>query len=474
MTCRKRKGSCSKSRQLWRGNVIPYQNSLLNSKRKKRQLQQRLESNDVDTQRLREELKRREAESLRLRSETKHLEQRIHEEKAARVAEKAELVRQLRSQPPASVDEETWQYQNDEGDWVSYSSRSNDELMGALKEGKKTIILTIDQKGYEVDFTLMKQMNQRTEKRRSIRLFFGLPNHWGMTDEDALKLLKGEVQDAQEASDASVSMGTVLTTISEGTRMAMRAPFKKFVRKVQDLNWLSELESLLNSSALRHDQSRCHCPHGDSKYRLLEAYQVRNLYLWRRYQRFVRNLGDKQNQHGIVPEEIQPPVCEALTNFAEGLQVDLPCNERLLFHGTMKFGYAKAIAVEGFDNRIARQGLYGKGTYFASQTCKSAQYATKRGRAEKASHRMPGTMLVARVALGDPYYTEGKYNESRPPTKNSHPVDDSDDERTVLCDSLIARPGIQAGQHPQAHMEFVTFAPEQAYPEFILRFVEED
>lgn len=60
----------------------------------------------------------------------------------------------------------------------------------------------------------------------------------GMTDEDALKLLKGEVQDAQEASDASVSMGTVLTTISEGTRMAMRAPFKKFVRKVQDLNWL--------------------------------------------------------------------------------------------------------------------------------------------------------------------------------------------------------------------------------------------
>lgn len=118
-------------------------------------------------------------------------------------------------------------------------------------------------------------------------------------------------------------------------------------------------------------------------------------------------------RHGIVPEEIQPPVCEALTNFAEGLQVDLPCNERLLFHGTMKFGYAKAIAVEGFDNRIARQGLYGKGTYFASQTCKSAQYATKRGRAEKASHRMPGTMLVARVALGDPYYTEGKYNESR-------------------------------------------------------------
>lgn len=52
--------------------------------------------------------------------------------------------------------------------------------MGALKEGKKTIILTIDQKGYEVDFTLMKQMNQRTEKRRSIRLFFGLPNHWGI------------------------------------------------------------------------------------------------------------------------------------------------------------------------------------------------------------------------------------------------------------------------------------------------------
>ena len=49
---------------------------------------------------------------------------------------------------------------------------------------------------------------------------------------------------------------------------------------------------------------------------------------------------------------------------------------------------------------------------------------------------------------------------------------DSDGEEETLCDSLIAKPGIQRSTELQAHMEVVTFAPEQAYPEFILRFVE--
>eukprot|EP00438_Fugacium_kawagutii_P034202 Skav233200 [mRNA] locus=scaffold24:449186:449422:- [translate_table: standard] len=62
--------------------------------------------------------------------------------------------------------------------------------------------------------------------------------------------------------------------------------------------------------------------------------------------------------------------------------------------------------MEGFDNRTAKEGgLYGKGTYFAAQTCKSAQYAIPNGFYEKASPQMLGTMLFARVALGDPFYT---------------------------------------------------------------------
>ena len=71
-----------------------------------------------------------------------------------------------------------------------------------------------------------------------------------------------------------------------------------------------------------------------------------------------------------------------------------------------------------------------------------------------------------------------------PPTKSSldlqsrignhldSDVSDEEDAREILCDSLIARPGIGRGFTLQSHMEIVTFAPEQAYPEFILRYAE--
>lgn len=174
---------------------------------------------------------------------------------------------------------------------------------------------------------------------------------------------------------------------------------------VTDQDVKLRLGELLNKSLSRHDGSHCTCLHGSSNFVVTEAYQVNNLPLWRRYQRFVRSMQDKHKQHGISLEEINPSVSEALTDFAKHLNVDLTGNERLVVHGTQKFELARAIATEGFDNRVARDGLFGRGTYFAAQTCKSAQYATEDGRKSKASPQMMGTMLIARVAIGDPYYT---------------------------------------------------------------------
>ena len=45
----------------------------------------------------------------------------------------------------------------------------------------------------------------------------------------------------------------------------------------------------------------------------------------------------------------------------------------------------------------------------------------------------------------------------------------------VRADSIIAMPGIPnglPGHATQGHMEVVTFDPAQAYPEFIVRFIE--
>lgn len=156
---------------------------------------------------------------------------------------------------------------------------------------------------------------------------------------------------------------------------------------------------------------------------------------------------------------------QALTNFAWDLQVDQANNERLLLHGTRGLETAVKIAIEGFDNRVrGKSGLYGQGTYFAAQTCKSAQHATAHGARQRATQWMMGTMLFARVAIGHPFYATGPCRErARPPEKYG-----------MRADSIVAMPGIPNGlpHSSQGHMEIVTFDPAQAYPEFIVQFIE--
>ena len=263
---------------------------------------------------------------------------------------------------------------------------ANKEMMAKFIEGQEACEVVIDGKSYDINFKERWQMNQRTKKKRKIRCFFGLPNHWKMTDEDGLKCIKSGPQ----GIDAAQSM-----------------------QLVTDPKMLQRLEELLNKSLLRHDGTRCTCLHGRSKFVVIKAYQIKNLHLWRRYQRFLRSIEDKQKQHSISPDQISPAVSEELTDFAKSIDVDLAGNQRLLLHGTRDFEVAETIGAEGFDNRIAkRTGLYGSGTYFAAQTCKSAQYASKLGMYEKASEQMLGTMLIARVSIGDPFYVKGPCPDS--------------------------------------------------------------
>ena len=252
-----------------------------------------------------------------------------------------------------------------------------------FREGHEACKTVIDGRTYDIDFEQSVQINQLTGKERKIRCFFDLPNHWNVMDEDALRLLK-------DAGTISVEP----------------------MQRVTDPKLLSRLGMVLNGSLVRHDGTHCNCWHGTSTFVVIEAWQIKNLHLWRRYQRFVRSIEDKQKVHRISPDQISPAVSEELTDFAKSIDVDLAGNQRLLFHGTGDFEVAKSIATEGFDNRVSNGGLYGRGTYFAAQTCKSAQYATADGLA-KASPQMLGTMLIARVAVGDPYYAQSGLTVSR-------------------------------------------------------------
>lgn len=271
--------------------------------------------------------------------------------------------------------------------------RTNNELMDLFRKGVWDCEITIHRNTYTISCREGWQTNQRTGKTRRIRCFFGVPIHWKLTVQEAFGFL----------NPAGVHF------------------LAQTVQVVTDRKMVLRLQEVLNQSRARHDGTNCRCSHGDSTFEVLEAFQIKNLHVWRRYQRFVRSIRDKHNQHGVIPEAC-PPISQALTDLAREFQIDQPGNERLLLHGTRDWETAGKIAIEGFDSRVSYlTPLYGQGTYFAAQTCKSAQYATKHGTQCKASREMMGTMLFARVAVGHPFFAAGPCKER---TRNSTEIGD--------------------------------------------------
>merc|ERR1712187_1030778 len=71
--------------------------------------------------------------------------------------------------------------------------------------------------------------------------------------------------------------------------------------------------------------------------------------------------------------------------------LDNELNERIAFHGTT-ISKLDSIAQQGYDSRLSElNGLYGAGTYFAEQSCKSFQYCDIQG--EKC-------IVLTRVTMG--------------------------------------------------------------------------
>lgn len=313
-------------------------------------------------------LERMETEKLQsCMAQISHLEKQLAQKESERVL----MAQRFATQP--QVDGETWQYQTSRGKWISFPEPANKELIVKARENHDAFQIVIDERTYDIEF-------KKGKKEVKIRCFVGLPSlplHW----------------------NARLHQGL------SGNLMLLK--------KVTGKRTLERLAEVLNGSRARHDGTVCKCVHGSSNFIVTEAYQVRNLHLWRRYHRCIRSICDKHRQYGISPEHIHHPPSKALIDFATDIDVDQASNELLLLHGTPHFDVAKVIATEGFDHRVAGNGLYGQGTYFAAQTCKAAQYATVHGMSLKASTQLVGTMLLARVAIGDPFYTQSEWHFSR-------------------------------------------------------------
>merc|ERR1712039_802380 len=130
-------------------------------------------------------------------------------------------------------------------------------------------------------------------------------------------------------------------------------------------------------------------------------------------------------------------------------------NERFLFHGT-DASTAGKIARFGFDERFSK-GMYGYGLYFTPDACKALQYSEED---DFGIH----TLLLSRVIVGDPHYTQTSCPDIRhPPEKCA--------DTGVLYDSVVANPQLMPGapRGVQHHTEVVVFNGAQTCPVYIIR-----
>eukprot|EP00930_Biecheleria_cincta_P090529 TRINITY_DN79923_c0_g1_i1.p1 TRINITY_DN79923_c0_g1~~TRINITY_DN79923_c0_g1_i1.p1 ORF type:complete len:181 (-),score=21.19 TRINITY_DN79923_c0_g1_i1:302-844(-) len=175
-------------------------------------------------------------------------------------------------------------------------------------------------------------------------------------------------------------------------------------------------------------------------------------------------------RNGITIDEVFPSVgCIAkslqgtMSKLAGFAQVPEHANQKWLLHGT-SYENAHEIVTTGFDSRICRSGMYGKGTYFASQSCKIHQYTCKIHPQKACECKHERTMIVARVALGDPFYaSSADATLRRPPARQ---------KEWRRHDSIIANVGTMKGHKRgfQDHQEFVIFNGAQAYPSFVVQY----
>eukprot|EP00929_Paragymnodinium_shiwhaense_P047535 TRINITY_DN24107_c0_g1_i2.p1 TRINITY_DN24107_c0_g1~~TRINITY_DN24107_c0_g1_i2.p1 ORF type:complete len:574 (+),score=63.88 TRINITY_DN24107_c0_g1_i2:74-1795(+) len=236
--------------------------------------------------------------------------------------------------------------------------------------------------------------------------------------------------------------------------------FMDLAVEVQEPQLLADIRAFLLKSITHEDAhfqaSECDsCKDGLS---IVRALRIENWRLWTKYRSHKDHMKLDLAKCGIQVHPVTATCSSSWLWVAALGGLDDEVAESFLFHGT-SCETAVTIAQEGFDFRLGGPGYYGRGTYFASQACKSNQYGANRNR-----ESVPRCIILSRVALGSVARATKVDREcTRPPL---HPG------TTRCCDTVHAQPGPMPGHHhgQQTHHEFVVFEKFQAYPEMIIEY----
>ena len=226
---------------------------------------------------------------------------------------------------------------------------------------------------------------------------------------------------------------------------------------VRDESSKTFFSKLLMDSFLHHDRSGC--DNFMSGVDVKRVLRIENDELWRMYLEAQRDIKSDLERGGLIPAQVEPPLSSAsLALGQEYGPLDPDVNEVYLFHGA-PFSTAVKIALGGFGLQLKNAGLFGFGSHFASEPCKSHMYT-----ARYDSYVEMRTLIVCRVVVGDPWYADRIDRHMTLPPKRR------DSER--IHDSTIVDPGVMPGHvnRTQMHREFVVFKSTQAYPAFIIQY----
>ena len=328
----------------------------------------------------------------------------------------------------------SWQYEMD-GRWEAFTPEANETMHQAyliyLDGVPCSRYATINSGGVArlVDFEQMQQKHLATQKIRRIRVLAGVPPQWVTPAADLL----------QQGSD-----------------------LRSYFKEVTDPEIWQSVRTILHSTGHAWDQySQCFCM---SKTEILSVHRIENMRLWHRYKTRLAAMRQDHATYNISVRSADldmDGIFEIMTKsqqaFDCGEALALDVDEKILLHGT-SYNNASSIISEGFDHRTCQSALYGLGVYFACAACKSDQYTLE--------HDYLGrTLIIARVALGDSYVArETRLNQRRPPVRPS----------AGTYDSIVVKPGpIDGHQNQQQfHQEFVIFDRDQAYPCYVVQYLE--
>jgi len=382
----------------------------------------------------------------RLSAAVDQMRPRLEETRSAQLEAESKLRAMTQSRDnrgPGAAGCYEWQYQIS-GSWYSFGADAMELAMKAyiqyLTHGSSTAKITSGGDVRQLDFQSMVQVTPKTGNRRKIRLRLHVPTSW--TKPPHLLINQYDVCHMYMYEESSAIYEAIHLMITGSAH--------------ED-----------NAS---HLTSVCPCMRCA---KIKSVHRIENFRLWREYVHRAQQLEESHGRETWGISGIQPllgSMSSALQSAADVLKGSAHSfehiNEKWLFHGT---GYDKAgkIVNNGFDHRLGSRSMYGAGAYFASESCKAHQYTCERHLFSFSACKCPveRTVIIARVALGDAYFTKKALSEKvrRPPERESG---------QGTYDSIIANPGPMLGHHRkhQDHQECVIFEKGQAYPAFVVQY----